>query len=239
MNFKQLDNEHVAQAWEQMKSLVKKCPTHGLTTWMVIKTFYASLNFTSRNLLDSAAGGTFMSTTLSAFTKLLDEIMMNYSQWHTERSPIGKKVNSVEEISSLNEKVDLIMSLLTKQAPIDPHDVPLNYLVAQEQVYVNFISTNNFNNNAYRSNFGNNNPRPFPSNNSYGNNKTYPSAKNSTFELESMLKDFITSQKYYNKNVEEKLDKLHSLTLKVDNISHDVEMLKIRTSPLRRRKPHL
>ena len=27
---KQLDNEHVAQAWERMKYLVKNCPTHGL-----------------------------------------------------------------------------------------------------------------------------------------------------------------------------------------------------------------
>src|SRR3954468_4466924 len=44
MNFKQLDNEHVAQAWERMKYLVKKCPTHGLTTSMVIQTFYAGLN---------------------------------------------------------------------------------------------------------------------------------------------------------------------------------------------------
>ena len=69
MNFRQLDNEHVAQAWEIMKSLVKNCPTHGLTTWMVIQTIYAGLNFTSRNLLDSAAGGTFMSITLGAATK--------------------------------------------------------------------------------------------------------------------------------------------------------------------------
>src|ERR1041385_3995527 len=101
-----------------MKSLVKNFPTHGLSTWMVIQTFYAGLNFTSRTLLDSAAGGTFMSTTLSVSTNLLDKMMTNYSQWHTERSPTGRKVNSVEEISSLNEKVDLIMSLLTKQAPI-------------------------------------------------------------------------------------------------------------------------
>src|SRR3954469_14803685 len=235
MNFRQLDNEHVAQAWERMKSLVNNFPTHGLTTWMVIQTFYAGLNFTSRNLLDSAMGGTFISTTLGAATKLLDEMMTNYSQWHNERSPTGRKVNSVEEISSLNEKVDLIMSLLTKQAPIDPHDVPLNSLVAQEQVDVNFISRNNFNNNAYRSNFGSNNPRPFPSNN-YGNNNTYPSTKNSTSKLESMLKDFITTQKAFKKNVEEKLDKLDNLSLKVDNIAHDVEMLKIRTSPLKERK---
>src|SRR3954464_7199503 len=102
MNFRQLDNEHVSQAWERMKMLVKYSPTHGLTTWMVIQTFYAGLNFTSRNLLDSAVGGTFMSTTLGAATKLLDEMMLNYSQWHTDIAPTCKKVNSVEEISSLN-----------------------------------------------------------------------------------------------------------------------------------------
>src|SRR4051812_45613695 len=70
-----------------------------------------------------------------------NEMMINYYPWHTTRSPTGRKVNYVEEISSLNEKVDLIMSLLSKQAPIDPHDVPLNSLVAQEkeEVDVNFI----------------------------------------------------------------------------------------------------
>src|SRR3954470_807630 len=162
MNFRQLDNDHVAQAWERMETLVKNFPTHGLTTWMVIQNFYAGLNFASRNLLDSAMRGTFMSTTLGVATKLLYDMMPNYSQWHTERSPTGNKVNTVEEITSLNEKVDLIMYLLTKQAPIDPQDVPLNSSVAQEQV-VNFVSRNNFNSNAYRSNFGSNNPRLFPS----------------------------------------------------------------------------
>src|SRR3954466_8508327 len=84
------------------------------------------------------------------------------------------------------------------------------------------------------SNFGSN-PRPFPSNN-YGNNNTYPSTKNSTSELESMLKDFITTQKAFKKNIEEKLDKLDNLSSKVDNLSHEVEFLKIRTSPLEERK---
>ena len=84
MNFRQLDNEHVAQAWERMKSLIKNFPTHGLTTWMVSQTLYAGLNFALRNLLDSVAKGTFMSTTLGVATKLLDDMMTNYSQWHTE-----------------------------------------------------------------------------------------------------------------------------------------------------------
>ena len=101
MNFKQSDYEQVAQAWERMKSLV-----------MIIQTFYAELNFSSRNLLDSAAGRTFMSITLGAATKLLDDMMINYSEWHTERAPQGKKVNSVEETSCLSDKIDVIMSML-------------------------------------------------------------------------------------------------------------------------------
>jgi hypothetical protein len=73
---------------------------------MIVQTFYAGMNFSSRNLLDSATGCTFMSLTLGAATKLLNNIMVNYSEWHTERAPQGKKVNSVEETSSLSDKID-------------------------------------------------------------------------------------------------------------------------------------
>jgi hypothetical protein len=59
-----------------MKSMVKNYPTHGLTTWMIIQIFYAGLNFSLRNLLDSTAGGTFMSITLGTVTKLLDNMMV-------------------------------------------------------------------------------------------------------------------------------------------------------------------
>jgi hypothetical protein len=103
MKFRQFDNEHAAQAWERIKSMIKNCPTHGLTIWIIVQTFYAGLNFSLRNLLDSAAGGTFMSLTLGATTKLLDNMMVNYSEWHTERVPQGKKVNFVEETSSLSD----------------------------------------------------------------------------------------------------------------------------------------
>ena len=189
MNFKQFDNEHVDQAWEIMKSMVKNCPTHGLTTWMIIQTFYAGLNFSSRNLLDSAAGGTFMSITLGAATKLLDDMMINYSEWHTERAPTGKKVNSVEEISSLSAKIDTIMSMLANgQTHVDPNNVPLASLVAQEEhVDVNFIKNNNFNNNAYRNNFGNSNYRPYPSNNANGYGNSYGSSYNNNKSVPSDL----------------------------------------------------
>jgi hypothetical protein len=200
MKFRQFDNKHVAQAWERMKSMIKNRPTHGLTTWMIIQTFYAGLNFSSRNLLNSAAGGTFMSITLGAATKLLDNLMVNYSEWHTERAPQGKKVNSVEETSSLSDKIDTIMAILVNdRSRVDPNNVPLASLVAQEEhVDVNFIRNNNFNNSAYRNNFASNNYRPYPSTNGnvYGN--SYGNSSNNTrgtlSDLEVMLKDFISKQ---------------------------------------------
>src|SRR4051794_7586715 len=208
MKFKQFYNEHVAQAWERMNSLVKNCPTHGLTTWMIIQTFYAGLNFSSRNLLDSAAGGTFMSITLGAATKLLDNMMINYSEWHTERTSPGKKVNSVEETSSLNDKMDAIISMLgSGKTKVDPNNIPLASLVAQEeQVNVNFIRNNNFNNNAYRNNFGrNNNYRPYPHNNGNSYGSSYNNSRSAPSKLEVMLKDFISKQTTLNKAIEGKL----------------------------------
>src|ERR1043165_4733338 len=211
--------------------------------------FLCRLELHLAELLDSAAGGTFMSTTLGAATKLLDEMTLNYSQWHTERAPTGKKVNSVEEISSLNEKVDLIMSLLTKQAPIDPQDVPLNSLVAQEKVDVNFVSRNNLKNNAYRSNFGSNNPRPFPSNN-YGNN-TYPTTSNSysqnyrerdlpsyekLVEIEKATKNYMHTQFEQNKAFSRQLDEhssiLQSISKQIESLNGDISSLQTRLTTI-------
>ena len=84
-----------------------------------------------------------MEITLGEATKMLDNIMANYSQWHTKRAPTSKKVNSVEEINSLSEKVDALMMLVAnKSAPIDFNDVPLSNLIEQnsDAIDVNFVS---------------------------------------------------------------------------------------------------
>jgi hypothetical protein len=204
---------------------------------MIVQTFYTGLNFSSRNLLDSAAGGTLMSLILGAATKLLDNMMVNYSEWHTERAPRGKKVNSVEETSSLCDKIDAIMLMFSNdRAHVDPNNVPLASLVAQkEHVDVNFIRNNNFNNSAYRNNFGSNNYRPYPSTNGNGYGKSYVNFSNNTrgapSELEVMLKDFIGKQTAFNKSIEKKLGKIDILASKVDSLALDVELLKLKVLP--------
>jgi hypothetical protein len=187
--------------------------------------------------LDSAAGGTFMSLTLGAATKLLDNMMVNYSEWHTERDPQGKKVNSVEETSSLSDKIDAIMLMLSNdRTHFDPNNVPLASLVTQEEhVDVNFIRNNNFNNNAYRNNFASNNYRPYPSTNGNGYGYSYGKSSNNTrcapSELEVMLKDFIGKQTVFNKSVEEKLGKIDILASKVNSLALYVELLKLKVLP--------
>ena len=132
----------------------------------------------------------------------------------------------------MSEKFDALMNLVAnKSAPIDFNDVPLSTLIEQnsDAVDVNFISRNNFNNNAYRGNF---NPRPFPSNssNNYGNsygNQSYNNNRN-TSDLENNIKEFINMQKAFNTSIEEKLNQIDDLSRSVDRIAHDVENLKMK-----------
>ena len=129
------------------------------------------------------------------------------------------------------------MSMLANgQTHVDPNNVPLASLVAQdEHVDVNFIKNNNFNNNAYRNNFGNSNYRPYPSNsgNGYGNSQSnsYNNNKSVPYDLEVMLKDFISTQTAFNKTVEEKFGKIDVLSSKVDSLALDVDLLKLTNLP--------
>jgi hypothetical protein len=162
---------------------------------------------------------------------------VNYSEWHTERAPQGKKVNFVEETSSLSDKIDTIMFMLVNsRGHVDPTNVPLASLVAQEEhVDVNFIRNNNFNNSAYRNNFGSNNYSPYPSTNGNGYGNPYGSSSNSNrsmpSDLEVMLKDFISKQTAFNKSVEEKFGKIDVLASKVDSLALDVQLLKLKVLP--------
>jgi cell division protein FtsB len=46
-----------------------------------------------------------------------------------------------------------------------------------------------------------------------------------------MLKDFITKQTAFNKTIEEKFAKIDTLVAKVDNLAHDVDLLKLKDVP--------
>ena len=82
-----------------------------------------------------------MEITLGDATKLLDNIMANYSQWHIERSS-SKKVHAIEEINVLSGKMDELMKLFAnKNVSSDPNDMPLSTLIENnnESMDVNLV----------------------------------------------------------------------------------------------------
>ena len=110
---------------------------------------------------------------------------------------------------------------------------------------MNFISRNNFNNNAYRGIFSSN-PRPFPSNN-YGNKNTYPSNINSygqaykerdlpsyekLVEIEKATKNYMHTQFEQNKTFSRQLGEHTSI---LQNISKQLESLNSEISNLQSR----
>ncbi|KAK1686157.1 hypothetical protein QYE76_047005 [Lolium multiflorum] len=173
--------------------------------------------FSSTRFIDSKASGK------------LAKIFSNTSFESSADSFISSDSESVDSFNFIDKSVAI------GRSNVDPNNVPLASLVAQEEnVDVNFIKNNNFNNNAYRNNSGNN-YRPYPSangngygnsyGNSYNNNRSVPSG------LEAMLKEFISTQTAFNKSVEEKLDKIDIIASRVDRLASDVNLLKLKVMP--------
>jgi hypothetical protein len=66
-------------------------------------------------MLNSAAGGAFMTKIVTEAKVILENMLQNFSQQHTERVPSSsRKTNSIEEVDSLITKVDAIYSYISK-----------------------------------------------------------------------------------------------------------------------------
>jgi hypothetical protein len=114
LSFKENDNEHVATAWERLKIMLRN-PLHGVNEWIVLHSFYNGLNYMSRSMLDFAARGAFMTKTITMAKEILENMLQNFSQWHTEKvPPSNRNVNSAEEVDSLTAKFDAICSYISK-----------------------------------------------------------------------------------------------------------------------------
>jgi hypothetical protein len=73
-------------------------------------------------MLDSAAEGACMTKTINEDRAILENMLQNLSQWHTERAPSSsRKINSVEKVDSLTTKVDAIYPYISKKMLIMFH----------------------------------------------------------------------------------------------------------------------
>src|SRR5262249_25771975 len=55
-SFHQQESETLYEAFERWKELLSRCPHHGLPGWTQVQTFYNRLNYSTKRLIDAAAG---------------------------------------------------------------------------------------------------------------------------------------------------------------------------------------
>jgi hypothetical protein len=100
---------------------------------------------------------------------------------------------------------------------------------------VNFIKNNNFNNNAYRNNFGSNNYMPYPSNsgNGYYGRSGMPSEEK-ILEVERATKNFMQMQyeqnKLFTKTMEEQSAMLKNISHQLENLNREILGLQVKIS---------
>ncbi|KAK1669395.1 hypothetical protein QYE76_057554 [Lolium multiflorum] len=218
-----------------------KARGHARARLVAVGVFLSVISITSKQLVSYMKNvwmlrGTVESLQLADTQFVLDFLVEGDFKHVTRGGPLRYQGGDTVLIRELKEGEDPNMVRDTSPTSnVDPNNVPLASLVAQEEnVDVNFIKNNNFNNNAYRNNSGNN-YRPYPSangkgygnsyGNSYNNNRSVPSG------LEAMLKEFISTQTAFNKSVEEKLDKIDTIASRVDRHASDVNLLKLKVMP--------
>jgi len=95
--------------------MLRLCPRHGLEKWLIVHTFYNSLSYTTKMIVDAAAGGALMNKNYTEAYTLIGDMAQNHYQWTNERaitaSSPSKKEASIDEVSNFHHlaaKVDAL-----------------------------------------------------------------------------------------------------------------------------------
>jgi hypothetical protein len=84
--------------------------------WLLMQTFYHRLTSSTRENMDAAAGGSFLSLTISKATALVEKMASNQG-WNEERTQPCKRgggMHQLKEVDMLSAKMDLLMKKLDK-----------------------------------------------------------------------------------------------------------------------------
>ncbi|KAL8123876.1 hypothetical protein AgCh_011756 [Apium graveolens] len=116
--------ESLCKAWERYKEMLRKCPHHGMSDWMIINCFYNGLGPQSRPMLDAASGGALWEKSYEEAYDLIELMVTNEYQYPTQRCPQGKVAGVLEvdtataitaQLKALSMKIDSLANYGVKQ----------------------------------------------------------------------------------------------------------------------------
>ena len=110
--FFQGSDEPLYEAWERLKSLLRRFPNHSFDDAAQLPIFYSGLKPHTKMILDASARGTMMSKSPKEAIVIIDSIAASDYQSHHDRAPVQRKGKM--ELDTQNE-VLAQNKLLTQQ----------------------------------------------------------------------------------------------------------------------------
>ena len=112
-SFRQGDSETLFEAYERFKDLLRKCPHHGFPAWMRVQMLCNGLNYTTRQLIDAAAGGSLSNKLPEEAETLIESMASNECHWSTrQKPPRVARLYEVNDTTALAAKVDALTQRL-------------------------------------------------------------------------------------------------------------------------------
>jgi len=89
-SFWQQQDETVPEASERFQDYILECSHDGMENWLLMQTFYHGISNSTRETMDAAARGVFLSLTISQATALVEKMASNQG-WSEERTQTHKR----------------------------------------------------------------------------------------------------------------------------------------------------
>ncbi|KAL5124441.1 hypothetical protein HKD37_02G004832 [Glycine soja] len=96
--FFQGSDEPLYEAWERLKSLLRRFPNHSFDDAAQLPIFYSGLKPHTKMILDASARGTMMSKSPKEAIVIIDSIAASDYQSHHDRAPVQRKDGVVFEV---------------------------------------------------------------------------------------------------------------------------------------------
>ena len=98
-SYQQHERESLYEAWERFKELLRKCPHHGIPSWIQMETFYNGLNAHTRTIVDAYANGALLAKSYNEAYDLLKKMASNNYQWPMDRMIAMRKVAIMHKVN--------------------------------------------------------------------------------------------------------------------------------------------
>ncbi|XP_061338969.1 uncharacterized protein LOC133285718 [Gastrolobium bilobum] len=116
--FKQKESESIYEAWERFKTLLRKCPQHGIEVWNQAEIFLQGLTTNTRTLVNATTGGSLTTKTLQEALDIFESL----ASQEFDNAPVNDRrtrIIKLDGYDALLAKNDQMMQMQKQQQQLD------------------------------------------------------------------------------------------------------------------------